>query len=1184
MVNILNYFNICILSKQALLDQRLTASILKIKIRPVFKLPHSYQGLTVSELPTNSNFYVLDKIANETNKNIVFVASNDLEAQRTFNIISNLKTNYKPLLFPAWDCLPYDRVSPNSQITAIRLNTLYELVNSQNKHILITTSNAILTKILPAKIIKNSKLKLAIGNEYKISELTRFLVANSYLRVEQVNEVGEFSVKGSIVEFFPTDLTNPVRLDFFSDKLESIREFDPLTQLSLNKINHVSLVAAHEIILNQENIDNFRENYRKNFNIDYQNDHLYESISDRRIYPGMEHWLPYFYQENLVSILDYIKEPVLIYNQHFNIAANERLDAIWDYYNSRNSIKNLANNEIYHPILPELLYLDKNEIDDLINFKHKIIFNNYAAKNEFLLESRIKNIPNFYDISKAKQQAVFVCLINFLQERLLLNNKVTINLCAYSELTLSRMQDIFTEYNTATETKSININLINFLKIPLEQGFYDDRVIYVTEQDLFGNKVIRAESKKKKAEKLILEASSISIGEYIVHREHGVGRFLGLKLLNVGKVEHEFMCLEYLNNDKLYLPVENLYLINRYGSESDLVKLDKLGSSSFQEKKARLKKRIKDIAADLLKLASLRELKKSQSYIVDENMLQEFEASFPYQETDDQLSAIKDVLDDLATGKTMDRLICGDVGFGKTEVAIRAAFIVLTAAVTKEKPQIAIIVPTTLLARQHYNNFAERFKDYGFEIRQLSRMVTQTESKKTREDLQEGKVDIVIGTHALLAKNISFNNLAMAIIDEEQHFGVSQKEKIKALRENIHVLTLSATPIPRTLQMSLGGLRDLSLIATPPIDRMAVRSFVMPYDSMVIKDAIMREYYRSGRVFYVCPRVKDLEREAEKLRKLVPDIKFVIAHGGLTPAALDQIMNDFCDGKYDLLLSTSIVESGIDISLANTIIIHHADKFGLAQLYQLRGRVGRSKIRAYAYFTFDNKKKLTDKADKRLQVMQTLDGLGAGFTLASHDMDIRGTGNLLGEQQSGHIAEVGVELYQNMLASAIAELKLKQESDKESELLKQEFSPMVNLGMSVLIPENYIQNVNMRLEFYRRIANLETKEDADKLLFELEDRFGKIPKEAENLVEIINIKNSCKECYIEKLDVGPKALVVSFFNDKFPQPENLMNYVLRNKLNTKVRADNKLVINILSDQSDRIKITTKVLAEILSLI
>ncbi|MFZ8864870.1 MAG: transcription-repair coupling factor [Rickettsiales bacterium] len=1152
----------------------------------MFKLPHSYQGLTISELPSNSIFYVLNSIAKTTKKNLIFVANNDIEAQRIYNILNTKNFAVTPLLFPAWDCLPYDRVSPNIQITNARLASLEQLANSNtNQYVVITTVNAILTKLLPQEVIKAARLDLMIGNEYKISDLARFLIANSYLRVVQVNEPGEFSIKGSIVEIFPTNAQNPVRLDFFADKLEAIREFDPITQLSYNKIDKVTLTAAHEVILNQENINCFRAKYRENFTVDYQNDQLYESISTGRIFPGMEHWLPYFYQKNLVSLLDYVKEPLLIYNQHFQLAAEERLKAIEDYYQSRKALVKLPDQEIYHPIKPELLYFNKQEIEQLKTFESHIIFDNYSSVANFAIESRIKNCPNFYEISRAKKQPVFISLKEELTKKIALNSKIKIYLCAHNEITLQRMKDIFLEYNIPEYGAVYNMQEINFLKIALEQGFYDNQVFYISEQDLFGSKVIRAESKKRKAEKLILEASAIAIGEYIVHKEHGVGKFLGLKLLTVGVAEHEFICLEYQNNDKLYLPVENLDLISRYGSNSDLVKLDKLGSGSFQEKKARLKKRIKDIAKDLLKLASIRALKKSQNFVVDENMLQEFAASFPYQETEDQISAINDVKEDLSSGSTMDRLICGDVGFGKTEVAIRAAFIVLTAAVTKEKPQIAIIVPTTLLARQHFKNFSERFKDYGFNIKQLSRLVSANESKKTREDLALGAIDVVIGTHALLAKNIRFKNLTLAIIDEEQHFGVSQKEKIKSLRENIHVLTLSATPIPRTLQMSLGGLRDLSLIATPPIDRMAVRSFVLPFDAMVIKDAIMREYYRSGRIFYVCPRVKDLEIEAEKLRKLVPEVKFVIAHGGLQPAKLDQIMNDFCDGKYDLLLSTSIVESGIDIALANTIIINQADKFGLAQLYQLRGRVGRGKIRAYAYFTYGPRKNLTDNAEKRLQVMQTLDGLGAGFSLASHDMDIRGAGNLLGEQQSGHIVEVGVELYQNMLASAIAELKEQQivEKNANSHILE-DFSPIVNLGMSVLIAEAYIADVNMRLEFYRRIANLQTREEADKLLFELEDRFGSIPKEAENLVEIVNLKNKCKNCYIEKLDVGPKAVVISFYKDNFPNTENLMNYVLANKLTTKVRNDNKLVINILSDQNNRLKIVNNILTEILALI
>lgn len=1145
--------------------------------------PKNYAGITISETPPESYPFIVYKATQTIEKPIIYVTVNDQKAKQSYDILKTMLKTHQIYCFPAWDTLPYDRISPNVQITSERLKILSDLSHSSDnksnkKIIIVTTVSALLTKLIPKQIIYDNYLEIKKGDILTQDTISKFLVSNSYHRVDTVNDPGEFSIKGSLFDIFPLGCQNPARIDFFGDKIDVIKEFDPITQITTKKINAIKLMPANEVILNDQYIETFKINYRNLFNVNYSEDLLYESISMKRQFIGMEHWLPLFYNQ-LDTLTDYIDNPAIICDKLFVDSSMERQQAIQDYYNTRKKLTHDKGETIYNPVPPESLYLSKDDLTNLQNSYEFITLSNFAKTTGYAVESNISTVPNFFLDSKNNKIPVFELLKNFLLSQ---HKEKNIIITAHSDSALQRLQEILQHYEfdciIQKDFSTITNSLINLIKLPLESGFITQENVFISEQDLLGTKVIRTENKRKKAEKLILEAGSLSIGEYIVHKEHGIGQFIGLKTIKVSSIEHDFITLEYSGGDKLYVPVENLELVTRYGSNQEIVKLDKLGSSNFQHRKAKLKKRIKDIAADLIKIASQREAKKGYIYKVEEDFLNEFESRFKFNETTDQLSAINDVMEDLKNGKIMDRLICGDVGFGKTEIAMRAAFIVLNAYTIQKKPQIAIIVPTTLLARQHYKNFVDRFQGFNCNIKQLSRMVSNTEAKLTKAGLTNGSVDIVIGTHSLLSKNIKFNNLTLAIVDEEQHFGVTQKERIKELKNNVNLLTLSATPIPRTLQMSLNGIKDMSLLATPPIDRMAIRSFIMPFDKVVVRDAILREYYRGGRVFFICPKIKDLDKEEERLKKLVPEVKIVKAHGKLKSETLDQIMNDFCDGKYDVLLSTSIIESGIDIAEANTIIIHHADKFGLAALYQLRGRVGRSNTRAYAYFTFEAKKKLTALAEKRLNVMQTLDGLGAGFSLASYDLDIRGAGNLLGQEQSGHIKEVGAELYQDLLNEAIEKLKSNDNYPEETD-----FSPQVNIGLSVLIPENYVSDINAKMELYRRIAHLENIDEANNLIYEMEDRFGKVPDQVNNLIAVINLKNKCKKANIEKLDVGPKAMVITFFNNKFSNPENLMNYVLSNNLTTKIRPDQKLVIAINSDENNRVKESSKVLDSIINL-
>ncbi|MDX2083052.1 MAG: transcription-repair coupling factor, partial [Rickettsiales bacterium] len=681
---------------------------------------------------------------------------------------------------------------------------------------------------------------------------------------------------------------------------------------------------------------------------------------------------------------------------------------------------------------------------------------------------------------------------------------------------------------------------------------------------------IRKKTSAAASQRLIEEGLSIAIDELVVHRDHGIGRFKGINLIDSGGIKVDMIKIEYGGGDVLYVPVDDIGYISRYGAENSLITLDRLGVAAWKNRKEKVRKRIKVAAEELLKIAAARHLKKAAIFVADQNFYDEFKNGFGFVETQDQMRAIEEVEEDLRRGSPMDRLVCGDVGFGKTEVALRAAAIVCGNN-QNEFNQIAVIAPTTLLVRQHYKNFCQRFSRTNIKISQLSRLINISDAKKVRSEIESGQVNIVIGTHALLQKNIKFKNLALVIIDEEQHFGVAQKERLKELRNEVHVLTLSATPIPRTLQMSLTGVKDLSLIATPPLDRLAVRNFVMPYDSVIVREAVMREYNRGGRIFFVVPRIRDIEEMEPRLKILLPEIKITHAHGQMPPSQLDQIMNDFVDGKIDMLLSTTIIESGIDISQANTMIIYKSEMFGLSQLYQLRGRVGRGKVRAYCYLMLDNRKKISDESRKKLEVMQNLDSLGIGFSIATHDMDIRGSGNLLGDEQSGHIKETGVELYQQMLLETISQLKnspdLLQNNSSQNlqNFIDDDFTITIKLGISLLIPENYIEDLSLRLSFYKKIAAIKNDDDQKNLIDEMTDRFGKISDEILNLMEISKLKTACKKIGVEKLEIisqiNYQGILISFKDNKFANPDALLKMVFSSKNQIKIHAGQKVLFN-----------------------
>ena len=882
---------------------------------------------------------------------------------------------------------------------------------------------------------------------------------------------------------------------------------------------------------------------------------MYEAISAGRKHQGYEHWAPYFH-DGMETIFDHLPNAVIFMDENIERIHTSRWDRINDQYEARLEALNSKNRleTVYKPIKPELFYVSPDDLFDLLNNREQrkfIVLPQPTGPNSLDMRARIGR--NFAPERQNEELGLFEEFAKHIIEKRKTTSVIiaSMSLGARERLYgllqdqgLSGMVNIKTWKDTNQAIGSISLAVWH-----LEHGFEAPGLTIISEQDVLGELIIRKTNKKRRAKDFLTEASSLSVGDLVVHVDHGVGRYRGLETVKAAGAPHDCLLLEYANNDRLYLPVENVELLSRYGHETGL--LDRLGGSAWQAKKAKLKERIREMADKLLRIAAERSLRKSEILEVSPDKWNAFCARFPYVETDDQLNAIEDVVSDMSSGKPMDRLICGDVGFGKTEVALRAAFIAASAGT-----QAAIIAPTTLLARQHFKSFEERFRGTGIRVKQLSRFVTTSQMKKNREALRDGAVEIIIGTHALLAKDIKFANLGLLIIDEEQKFGVGHKERLKQLRSDIHVLTLTATPIPRTLQLSLSGVRELSVIGTPPIDRLAIRTYVSEFDTVTLREALLREHYRGGQSFFVVPRISDLPEIEAFIEEQVPEINHVVAHGQMPAGELDERMNAFYDGKFGILVATTIVESGLDIPTANTIIIHRADMFGLSQLYQIRGRVGRSKTRAYAYLTTKQRQKLTHAAIKRLRVLGSLDSLGAGFMLASQDLDIRGAGNILGEEQSGNVREVGYELYQEMLEDAIAKIKSGQMEGLTDE---GSWSPQINLGVPVLIPETYVQDLDVRLGLYRRLSALAKKIELEAFAAELIDRFGKLPTEVDMLLRVVRIKGMCRAAGIAKLDSGPKGAVIQFYQDKFISPSGLAQYLLDSRGTAKIK-DNKLIV------------------------
>ncbi|MCZ8017475.1 transcription-repair coupling factor [Novosphingobium sp.] len=1120
--------------------------------------------LTLSGLARGAQPLVLADLARAANGRAVFIAADEAAMQAVADTAAYFAPELEVLTFPAWDCLPYDRASPALSVSARRLAALHRLQGKAGQkqdggpQLLVTTINAVLQRVLTPFRIRESVRLLKPGMEIGRESLIALLQRQGYSRTDTVVDAGEYAVRGSIFDIYPSGLDAGLRLDFFGDELETLRLFDPNTQRSTGVVEQHLLLPASEALLDEDSVKRFRTRYRELFGANATGDPLYHAISDGRRLAGMEHWLPLF-EDRVVTLFDHLAPGDLVVVDSAALGASEeRLSDIADYFATRSDTFGKAAGS-YRPLTPDALYLGRAELaEKQANWPiHKadifaqpesgtVVDFGFASARDFAPE-------------RARGDNVYEAAARYLTGQAVQGRKALI--ACYSAGSRARIASILGEAvkpapveadswqeALGLAAKGVPVALI----LPLDSGFSNAGLELVTEQDLLGDRLVRRKKRKKSADAFLAELAALTPGDLVVHMDHGIGRYEGLQSIPVGKSPHDCVMLTYAGGDKLYIPVENIDVLSRYGSDSELVALDRLGGEGWQRRKARLKERIREIAHELLRTAAQRALRTAPALVPEQASYDQFADRFSWAETEDQERAIEDVLEDLSAGRPMDRLVCGDVGFGKTEVALRAAFVAAMGG-----QQVAVVAPTTLLARQHYSNFVERFAGFPLNIGRLSRLVPAKEATATRDGLTDGTVDIVVGTHAILSKSVKFKRLGLVIVDEEQRFGVNHKEALKQLRSNVHVLTLTATPIPRTLQMAMSGLRELSTIQTPPVDRLAVRTYVMEWDSMVMREALLREHHRGGQSFIIVPRIADMEEVEKWLRDTVPEVRFVTAQGQMGATEVEERMSAFYEKKYEVLLSTTIVESGLDIPSANTIIIHRADRFGLAQLYQLRGRVGRAKLRAYAYLTTPADMVLSEVAEKRLKVLGDLDSLGAGFQLASHDLDIRGAGNLLGDEQSGHIREVGFELYQSMLEDAILAAKA---GDMGIAKERHALSPQITVDAPIMIPEDYVPDLAVRMALYRRLNDAEDHGELEAISAEMIDRFGPLPAPTANLVKLIQIKQQAIIANIAKIDVGAKGTLVAFHEDRFPDPQGLIAYAERLAGAIKLRPDSKIVV------------------------
>ena len=1116
--------------------------------------------LTLASVPAGFTPLLLADLARGSKGMTVYVAPDEAAMRSLAETILFFAPEIEILQFPGWDCLPYDRASPSTVITSQRMAALAALQSpALGKRLLLTTIGALIQRVVTPFRIRQTGAILASGVSISRERLATLLQSNGYFRVDTVAEQGEFALRGSLVDLIPAGSEAGLRLDFFGDEIETIRSFSPQDQRSTGIVERFELLPAVETLMDEDAVRRFRTQYRDLFGGTATGDPLYQAVSEGRRLAGMDHWLPLF-EDRMVTLLDHLgKDPLIIRDQAALAAGEARFEAIADYHANREKAQS-ASPGSYRPLAPQKLYLTSAELQALCDDHRAHLLTPFPAPEMAQVVDFGISAGRDFAPERARKDNVYEAVAAYLKESQRAGQKPII--ASYSRGARERLKGLLSDHGAPKLAEAdgwqaalgtATSKTVAMVVLPIDHGFSTPDVALLSEQDILGDRLVRRRKSKKSADAFLAEMAALTPGDLIVHVEHGIGRYEGLASIPVGQSPHDCVTLVYAGGDKLYVPVENIDVLSRYGSGGEgAVGLDRLGGEAWQRRKAKLKERITAIAHELIATAAQRALRPGVTMEIDPSAYASFVDRFPYSETEDQDRVITEVLDDLASGTPMDRLVCGDVGFGKTEVAMRAAF-----AAAMSGYQVAVIAPTTLLARQHFSNFVERFADTPLQLGRLSRLVPAAEATKTRDGLADGSIDIVIGTHAVLSKTVNFKRLGLVIVDEEQRFGVNHKEQLKALKTDVHMLTLTATPIPRTLQMAMSGLRELSVIQTPPVDRLAVRTYVMPWDEVVMREALLREHYRGGQSFFVVPRISDLPEIEDFIREQVPEVKFVTAHGQMSAGEIEERMTAFYDKRYDVLLSTTIIESGLDIPSANTLIIHRADRFGLAQLYQLRGRVGRSKLRAYAYLTQPVDRVLNETAEKRLKVLSDLDSLGAGFQLASHDLDIRGAGNLVGDEQSGHIKEVGFELYQSMLEDAILEVRAESQGLAKP---REGFSPQITIDAPILIPEDYVPDLSVRMALYRRLNDLDGALEIEGLAAEIADRFGPIPEPTQNLLKLIEIKQNALVAQVSKIECGARGALVSFHDDRPPNVAGLLAYVERLGATAKLRPDSKLVI------------------------
>lgn len=1093
----------------------------------------------------------------EQNQNLTVVVTPDTRsAVRLSRVLSELSSQ-NVCLFPDWETLPYDTFSPHQEIISSRLSALFHLQNAK-KGIFLLPISTLMQRLCPPQYLQHNVLLIKKGDRLVIDKMRLQLEAAGYRAVEQVLEHGEYAVRGALLDLFPMGSAVPFRLDFFDDEIDSIRTFDVDTQRTLDEINSINLLPAHEFPTDDKGIEFFRAQFRETFGeIRRDPEHIYQQISKGTLISGIEYWQPLFFSE-MATLFDYLPEQTLFVDMENNQMQGERF-----YQDAKQRYEQRKVDPMRPLLSPEKLWLNVDEVNRRLKSYPRITFKAEKVRSSV----RQKNLPvaALPEVTIQSQQKEPLGQLRQFIEHFKGNVLFSVETEGRRETLLDLLSPLKLKPKQIQSLEQAENEKFSLLVSSLEQGFIIEQslsVAIIGEANLLGERVQQRSRDKRKTinpDTLVRNLAELKIGQPVVHLDHGVGRYGGLVTLDTGGIKAEYLLLNYANESKLYVPVTSLHLISRYvGGSDESAPLHKLGNEVWAKSRQKAAEKIRDVAAELLDVYAQREAKKGFAFKYDREEFQQFAATFPFEETYDQEMAINAVISDMCQPKAMDRLVCGDVGFGKTEVAMRAAFL----AVMNHK-QVAVLVPTTLLAQQHYENFKDRFANLPVNVEVLSRFKTVKEQKQILENLAEGKVDILIGTHKLIQSDVKFSDLGLLIIDEEHRFGVGQKEKIKQLRANIDILTLTATPIPRTLNMAMNGIRDLSIISTPPARRLSIKTFVRQNDDLVVREAILREILRGGQVYYLHNDVASIENTAEKLTALVPEARVIVGHGQMRERELERVMSDFYHQRYNVLVCSTIIETGIDVPTANTIIIERADHFGLAQLHQLRGRVGRSHHQAYAYLLTPPPKMMTKDAERRLDALENLDNLGAGFILATHDLEIRGAGELLGNEQSGQIESIGFSLYMELLDAAVKALKEGREPSLE-ELTQQQAD--IELRVPALLPDDYLGDVNMRLSFYKRIAAAENKSELDELKVELIDRFGLLPDATKNLLQIAELRLLVEPLKVVRIDAGTQGGFIEFSPKAQVNPDKFIQLIQKEPI--VYRFDGPLKFKFMKDLSD----------------